>query len=108
MGAGAVQSLDAADADLDQGTCKGEHLMSYDFNTMPEPCDHSQTRERYIVDQNDFRTLHLAANPSINMRAPINSSDALQLYISGELVSPSDPTYGYTLQFDPNRIDTFG
>jgi hypothetical protein len=80
--------------------------MSYDFNVMQAACDHSQTRERYTIDPDDFRTLHLAANTTINMRAPVNSSDALQLYIGGKLVSSSDPVYGYTLVADPNRVET--
>jgi hypothetical protein len=84
---------------------RGGHL-SYDLNTALAPCDHSQSRERYIVDQNDFRTLHLASNTTINMRAPVNSSNALQLFISGELVDPDDPIYGYTLLLDPNRIES--
>lgn len=78
--------------------------MSYDFNVQQAACDHAQTLERYIIDSIDFRTLHLAANTSINMRAPINGN--IKLYIGGSFVSPTDPVYGYTLIADTNRIES--
>jgi hypothetical protein len=80
--------------------------MSYDLNTMQAPCDHAQTAERYVVDTNDFRTLRLAANPAANMRAPINGQALVKLYIRGVLVRPDDPTYGYNIVLDDNRILT--
>jgi len=80
--------------------------MSYDFDVQQAACDHAQTRERYIIDSNDFRTLHLASNTTINMRAPVTNKSSLELYISGVLVSPTDPTYGYTIVPDPNRLES--
>ena len=80
--------------------------MSYDFNTRTAPCPHVISEERYIVDAKDFRTLHLAANTSLNMRAPINGQSTLTLRISGTLVQPDDPTYGYDILADENRLQT--
>lgn len=80
--------------------------MSYDFDIQQAACDHAQTRERYVVDSTDFRTLHYASNVQINMRAPINSQSTLLLYIGGVLVNPSDPVYGYRFVMDPNRVES--
>lgn len=62
--------------------------------------------ERYAIDAFDFKTLHLAANTGINMRAPINGLSQVLLYIGGQLVQPNDPSYGYTITPDTNRIQT--
>ena len=80
--------------------------MSYDFNTRPSPCPHVISGERYVIDRIDFRTLHLAADTSLNMRAPINGQSAVTVRISGELVQADDPVYGYTILPDTNRLST--
>ena len=80
--------------------------MSYDIFTRLSNCDHTQTGERYVVDSYDFRTLHLAANPAINMRAPINGQAQFKLYISGKLVDSNHPVYGYDIVRDENRVLT--
>jgi len=88
--------------------------MSYDYNIlMFDPmtqlpigaCDHHQWFERYVVSQNDFRTLNYASMPSINQRAPINGVNAVQMWISGEQVFSSDPTYGWQVVLDPDRVE---
>jgi len=88
--------------------------MSYDYNILQfDPltqlpigaCDHHQWFERYVVNQNDFRTLNYAGNPSINQRAPINGSQSVQICISEERVYSNDPTYGWQVVIDPDRID---
>ena len=80
--------------------------MSYDFNTKLTPCDHQQSMERYVVDSSDFRTLHLAGNPSLNMRAPINGRAQVRVYVRGKLVSSNDRVYGYSISTDINRLQT--
>lgn len=80
--------------------------MSYDFNVRLASCDHQQSFERYIVDWEDFMTLHLAANVGLNMRAPINGAAQVLLYIGGQLVSPTHPVYGYSIIPDINRVQT--
>ena len=80
--------------------------MSYDFNTRLVPCPHVISGERYVVDAVDFRTLHLAANTTLNMRAPINGQAFVSLRISGELVGSNDPVYGYSILPDINRVET--
>lgn len=88
--------------------------MSYDYNILQfDPvtnlpigaCDHHQWFERYVVNQNDFRTLNYAAMPSINMRAPINGANAVQMWINGQQVQVTDPVYGWQVVLDTNRID---
>jgi len=76
--------------------------MSYDFDTSAAPCDHEQSLERYVVSSTDFRTLLLASNPAIRMRAPINGQSLVKLYISGQYVAPNDPVFGYTFVADDN------
>jgi hypothetical protein len=78
--------------------------MSYDFNTGLQACTHKINAERYVIDTKDFMTLHLAADPSLNMRAPINGQSQVQMFISGELVQQDDPTYGYIFFPDANRL----
>ena len=80
--------------------------MSYDFDVKSAACDHVQAFERYIVDSGDFRTLKLVTDPSRRMRAPINGQSMVKVYISGQLVTMTDPVYGYQFQADPNEIDT--
>lgn len=80
--------------------------MSYDFDVKLAPCDHTQAFERYVVDSGDFRTLKLAADTQRRMRAPINGTSLVQVFISGKLVSPTDPVYGYQFVADTNMIDT--
>lgn len=89
--------------------------MSYDYNIlMFDPmtrlpvgaCDHHQWFERYVVNQNDFRTLNYAGNTAINQRAPINGAQAVKMWISGEQVQSSDPVYGWQVVLDPDRIET--
>lgn len=81
---------------------------TYDFNLRQAPCDHQQHLERYQVNLSDLRTLNLVAEPSINMRGPINGIALVQVYIGGELVQPDDPTYGYQVLPDPNRVQFGG
>lgn len=80
--------------------------MSYDFNVRLAPCGHEISFERYVIDWQDFKTLHLAANVTLNMRAPINGANLVKLYIGGQLVQPNDPIYGYTITPDINRVLT--
>lgn len=77
---------------------------TYDFNTLQNRCDHQQSYERYQVNPTDLRTLQLVSNPTINMRGPINGLNVVQIYIHGEAITPSDPTYGYQILADPNRL----
>lgn len=95
--------------------------MSYDYNVLArEPqtnkpigaCNHQISFERYVVNQDDFRTLNYAAQTALNMRAPINGAQSVQIWIAGEEVDASDPTYGWQIVKDTNRIsapttDTF-
>jgi hypothetical protein len=57
-----------------------------------------------VVDTVDFRTLHYAGNPSINMRAPLNGQAVVQVFISGREIQPNDPTYGYSFVSDTNYL----
>jgi hypothetical protein len=77
---------------------------TYDFNTLQIPCDHQQHAERYQVNQLDLRTLQYVANPSINMRGPINGTAVVEVLIHGEPIEQDDPTYGYQILPDPNRL----
>jgi len=88
--------------------------MSFDYNVLVidpsthQPigaCDHQQSFERYVVDFNDFRTLHYASNTTLNMRAPINGVAMVRMWISGEEVQQGDPAYGWLITPDPNRLD---
>jgi hypothetical protein len=88
--------------------------MSYDFNVLViDPntglpigaCDHQQSFERYIVNNDDFRTLNYALNPSINMRAPINGATSVQIWIAEEQIKSTDPVYGWQVLLDPDRIE---
>ena len=88
--------------------------MSFDYNVLVKDpssglpvgaCDHHQSFERYIVNSTDFRTLNYALNPSINMRAPINGSASVQIWIAEEQIKPSDPNYGWQVVLDPNRVE---
>jgi len=90
--------------------------MSFDYNVLvidpntQQPigaCDHEQSFERYVVDFNDFRTLHYAQNTALNTRAPINGFDMVRIWIRGEEIQPDDPTYGWSILLDPNRIDAY-
>lgn len=89
--------------------------MSYDYNVlMFDPmtrqpigaCDHQQSFERYVVNQTDFRTLNYASEPSINMRAPINGSSAVQIWVHNEEIKSTDPVYGWQVVIDPDRVET--
>ena len=88
--------------------------MSFDYNVlMFDPmtqlpigaCDHHQWFERYVVNQTDFRTLNYASMPSINMRAPINGANAVQMWVSGEQVYATDPVYGWQVVLDTDRVN---
>jgi hypothetical protein len=88
--------------------------MSYDYNIlMFDPmsklpigaCDHHQWFERYVVNEDDFVTLNYASMPSINQRAPINGAQSVQMWINGEEVESTDPTYGWQVLLDPDRIE---
>jgi hypothetical protein len=80
--------------------------MSYDFNIRLAPCDHQQSFERYVIDWEDFMTLHVASNVVMNMRAPINGVNQVEVYIGGQLIQPNDLTYGYKITPDINRVQT--
>jgi hypothetical protein len=80
--------------------------MSYDFDTTLQICDHRIVRERYVIDSGDFRTLKLASDPSLLMRAPVNGLSLVQVSISGQLVPEDDPVFGYSFSPDTNRIGT--
>lgn len=89
--------------------------MSFDYNVITvDPtsnapigaCNHQQSFERYVVNSADFRTLNYASQPSINMRAPINGANNVQMWISQEQVDSDDPTYGWQIVQDRNRIAT--
>jgi hypothetical protein len=60
--------------------------------------------ERYVLDAFDFKTLHYAINPSLNMRAPINGASLVTLYVRGKKVAATDPTWGFQVVPDPARI----
>jgi len=91
--------------------------MSYDYNVLIfDPltrlpigaCDHQQSFERYVVNHTDFVTLNYASEPSINMRAPINGTSAVQIWIAGEQIKVTDPVYGWQIVSDPDRVKTTG
>ena len=91
--------------------------MSYDFNVIARnprtnapigACDHAISFERYVINSDDFRSLNYAANTSIFMRAPINGASSIRMWISGEEVKHNDPTYGWSLVLDPDRIVSEG
>lgn len=88
--------------------------ISYDYNVLTvDPvtrlpigaCSHDISFERYVVNQNDHRTLNYASLPSINMRAPINGADMVRMWISGEEVYSDDPAYGWQVVVDTNRVE---
>lgn len=78
--------------------------MSYDLDSRLSVCDHQQSFERYVVDVVDFRTLHLAGNVTLNMRAPINGASLVQVSIRGKVVPPNHPVFGYSITPDVNRV----
>lgn len=77
---------------------------TYDFNTLQKACDHQQHLERYQVNPQDLKTLQFIGNPSLNMRGPINGTAVVQIFIHGEPIEPTDPTYGYQILGDPTRL----
>ena len=88
--------------------------MSFDYNVLQfDPmsklpvgaCDHHQWFERYVVNQDDFRTLNYAGMPSINQRAPINGPGSVQMWINDQQVHSSDPVYGWQVVTDPDRVE---
>ena len=79
--------------------------MSWDYLSTVS-CSHVQIKERYTLDVFDFKTLHYAANPVYNMRAPINGTDQVKVFLRGVLISPTDPILGYSVVPDPDRIET--
>jgi hypothetical protein len=80
--------------------------MSYDLDSRLSACDHQQSFERYVIDVVDFKTLHLAGNVSLNMRAPINGASLVQVSIRGQVVPINHPVYGYSITPDTNRVMT--
>jgi hypothetical protein len=80
--------------------------LSYDFDVKSAACDHRQLNERYVIDSGDFRTLKLAADTTRRMRAPINGQSLVQVSISGKVIDPADPVFGYQFVADTNMIDT--
>lgn len=80
--------------------------MSYDYSLQSAACDHVVVRERYAIDFLDFKTLHYYYDQTLNMRAPINAPQALQLYFKGVLVPSDHPQLGYSCVVDPTRIQT--
>jgi hypothetical protein len=89
--------------------------MSYDYNVVVvDPrsrapigaCDHSISFERYVVNSDDFRTLNYLGNPAINMRAPINGTETVQIWVGGEEAQKNDPTYGWSVVLDSQRVQS--
>lgn len=76
--------------------------MSWDLQSTARPCGHQQRLERYTLDVFDFRTLHYALDPTLNMRAPITNSSQVQIWLAGVLVPPTQ----YSIVPDPDRIQT--
>jgi hypothetical protein len=84
-------------------------VLAFDPNGNPiGACNHNISFERYVVDMNDFRTLHYLGNPTINMRAPINGFSAVEIWISEQQIKSNDPIYGWQIVIDPNRVDITG
>jgi hypothetical protein len=81
--------------------------LSYDFDTRASVCDH-QSLDRYIVDPDDFVSLRWKGDTSYYMRAPINGLSKVQVFISGVLISPTDPNYGYQFVRDLTRTQESG
>ena len=87
--------------------------MSFDLDVLVQSptgqpvgaCDHAVSFERYIVDTRDFRTLRYVGNPAINVRAPINGADRVQMWVGERQVKSNDPVYGWRVVADPNRVD---
>jgi hypothetical protein len=67
-------------------------------------CDHQIRFERYVVNPDDFRTLNYLGL-GMNMRAPINGSNSVQIWIAGEPVQSNDISYGWQVVRDTTRID---
>jgi len=82
--------------------------MSYDFSTLSEPCDHVQIFERYIINPSDLRTLNYAGNTFENVRAPINGTTLVKVYVGGSLINANDPVFGYQIIKDTNRLEDPG
>jgi hypothetical protein len=61
--------------------------------------------ERYLLDVFDFRTLHYAKDPTLNMRAPINGVSAVKVFLKGVQVAIDDPNFGYSIVPDPLRLE---
>ena len=80
--------------------------MSYDLNSGVISCGHEISLERYFIDTTDFRSLRLASNPALFMRAPINGQSLVKLYISGTQVDSNHPVYGWSIVPDINRVGT--
>lgn len=74
--------------------------MSYDFDTRLSACDHTQLKERMVIDQTDFRTLLYASRPSERMRGPISAKVSVRLFISGIEVPPDHLIYGWQILRD--------
>ena len=73
--------------------------MSYDFNTLPRPCDHVIQAERLAISL-DNRTLYSLDMPTQRMTSVINGTATVQLSINGVVVPPGHPVYGWTIQPD--------
>jgi hypothetical protein len=88
--------------------------MSYDYNVLTRDprtntpigaCNHQQSFERYVINQEDHRTLNYATTaPALNMRAPINGASMVQIWISSEEIFSDDPQYGWQVVIDQNRV----
>lgn len=79
--------------------------MSWDYKSATRPCGHEQILERYVLDAFDFRTLHVASDPQLNMRAPINGVAMTRVFLKGIQCPPNDPRFGYSIVPDPARIE---
>jgi hypothetical protein len=60
--------------------------------------------ERYVIDTFDFRTLHWAGNPVVNVRAPINGQSLVRVFLSGVELPVDDPLHGFDILPDTTMI----
>ena len=78
--------------------------MAYDLSIKSAGCDHLQSLERYVVSPFDYRTFLLAANPIMNMRAPLNGTSQIQVFIGGVAVPQNHNLYGWQVLKDPDTL----
>ncbi len=77
--------------------------MSYDFLTMPRPCDHYVASERLTIGP-DHRTLYSVTTPSQRMTKPVNGEATVTLKFNGVPVPRNHPRFGWDLLWDEFSI----